>query len=448
VSFPRRRIPPWLLLAAALATVGTAYRPVSPPRLSAAGAVQEAADGSTPDCGPLPDEPFPALQRARQLARLGVESWHRLGHRGRGMKVAVLDSGFRGYRAHLGTALPAHVTARSFRRDGNLEAKDSQHGILCGEVVHALAPDAELLLANWDPDRPDEFVAAARWARGQGARVLSCSVIMPSWSDGEGDGPVHEALARALGSGDEPGDVLLFASAGNIAQRHWAGTFRPDRDGFHEWQPGRHDNLLTPWGTEPVSVELCWQPGADYDLLVLDADSGTEVGRSAARPGSGRLCAVVRFSPRHGHSYEVRLRLACGRPGPFHLAALGSGLDCATPRGSIPFPGDGPEVVAVGAVDANGHRAGYSSCGPNSREPKPDLVAAVPFPSLWRPRPFAGTSAAAPQAAGLATLLWAQHADWTAHHVRRQLQQSARDLGPPGHDYETGYGLVQLPRPD
>ncbi len=447
MTFSRLRTIPWLLVAAALAAAGTARMPVSPPSLPS-DAAHEAADGSTPDCGPLPDEPFPALQRTRQLARLGAELWHRLGRRGRGMKVAVLDSGFRGYRAHLGTALPARVTARSFRRDGNLEAKDSQHGILCGEVVHALVPDAELLLANWDADHPDEFLAAARWARDQGARVLSCSVIMPSWSDGEGDGPVHEALARVLGAGDGRGDALLFASAGNTALRHWAGTFHPDRDGFHEWQPGRHDNLLTPWGSDPVSVELCWQPGADYDLMVADANGDEEVGRSAARPGVRRLCAVVRFTPRPGRTYEVRLRLACGQPGRFHLAALGSGLGCATPRGSIPFPGDGPEVIAVGAVDEDGHRLGYSSCGPNSRMPKPDLVAAVPFPSLWRARPFAGTSAAAPQAAGLAALLWAQHPSWTAHQVRQKLQDLARDLGPPGHDYETGYGLIRLPPPE
>ena len=81
------------------------------------------------------------------------------------MKVAILDSGFRGYRAHLGKALPDTVLVQSFRADSNLEAKDSQHGILCGEVVHALAPEANLLFANWDPDKPEQFLQAARWAR-------------------------------------------------------------------------------------------------------------------------------------------------------------------------------------------------------------------------------------------------------------------------------------------
>ena len=117
--------------------------------------------------------------------------------------------------------------------DGNLEARDSQHGILCAEVLHTIAPDAELLFANWDPDRPDQFLDAVRWARKEGARLVSCSLIMPSWSDGEGQGPVHDALKSILGEGSRNGDLLCFASAGNIAERHWSGSFQADPRGRH-----------------------------------------------------------------------------------------------------------------------------------------------------------------------------------------------------------------------
>ena len=101
-------------------------------------------------------------QRAHHLEQLRVNRWHAAGQRGRGLKVAVLDSGFAGYRDRLGKALPKRVTVRSFRSDGNLEAKDSQHGILCGEVLHALAPDADLLFANWEPQHPEQFLDAVR----------------------------------------------------------------------------------------------------------------------------------------------------------------------------------------------------------------------------------------------------------------------------------------------
>jgi subtilisin family serine protease len=77
--------------------------------------------------------------------------------------------------------------------------------------------------------------------------------------------------------------------------------------------------------------------------------------------------------------------------------------------------------------------------------PKPDFVAPVPFASAWRPKPFGGTSAAAPQAAALAALVWSRHPDRTAAEVRSALRSAALDLLTPGHDWETGYGLVRLP---
>ena len=154
---------------------------------------------------------------------------------------------------------------------------------------------------------------------------------------------------------------------------------------------------------------------------------------------------MARLVPKAHHTYVVRIRLARGPAGPFHLVALGGSLQFANARGSIPFPADGPAVIAVGAVSTEGRRMSYSSCGPNSTQPKPDLVAPVPFASLWRARPFSGTSASAPQAAALAALWWSRYPDWTAAQVRKAVCSSARDLGPPGHDYETGYGLIALP---
>jgi subtilisin family serine protease len=384
--------------------------------------------------------------RAGLFARLGVDRWHAAGVRGRGVKVAVIDSGFRGYRSSAGSTLPRGVLARGFRADGDLEARDSQHGILCGEVIHALAPDAELLFTNWEPDRPETFVRAVAWARQQGARVLSCSVIMPCWSDGEGGGPVHAALAGVMGTGGQQSDVLGFACAGNIAQRHWSGPFHPGADGYHEWRPGQRDNGVVPWDDERVSVELCWPTEASYALSVIDARTGAEIGQAPAQSRAGGHCAVVRFAPKRDGRYLVRVRSSeRSGSGAFHLSVLGGWLERFTERGSIAFPADGPEFVAVGAVDETGRRLEYSSCGPNSRLPKPDFVAPVPFPGVGRTKPFTGTSAAAPQAAALAALLLGRHPEWTPAQARAALQQAAVDIDPPGHDAETGYGLLRLP---
>jgi len=391
---------------------------------------------------------LPERQQFAHLAQMGVDRWQAAGYRGKGVKVAVLDTGFRGYRSFLGKGLPAHVTARSFRSDGNMEARDSQHGILCGEVVHAIAPDAELLFADWDVGQVEQFLAAVRWARQEGARIITCSVITPSWSDGEGGGVVHQALAGILGTGKSASDLVCFASAGNTIERHWSGLFHDGGAGFHEWRSGQQDNLLRPWPNERVAVEAYWHPGADYDLFVYDNDTGKEVTHVGTDHNRGdHSSAVIRFIPEPGHTYRVRVRLAKGPGGLFHLTTTFGYLDCTTPSASICFPADGKEVVAMGAVDDDGHRMAYSACGPNSSSPKPDLVAWVPFPSLIRRnKPFGGTSAASPQGAALAALVLSRHPHSSPDQVRAMLQKSAKDLETPGHDYETGYGLIRLPR--
>jgi subtilisin family serine protease len=388
----------------------------------------------------------------RAVKGLGVPPWHAAGQRGKGIKVAILDSGFNGWKRALGKALPWNVNARSFRADGRLDARDSQHGILCGEVIHRIAPEAELLFANWEPDTPSSFLQAVEWARKEGAQIISCSIIMPTWSDGEGGGPSHEALELLMGAGKKPTDGLFFASAGNTAQRHWSGTIAPTREGRHQWTRGRTENTIRPFGNERVSVELTHKADDAFEIIVRDATANIEIGRATSQPRSPlNIPAVVRFDPESGHSYTVQVRqslvgrgVAAGR---FHLTVLGGKLGTSTKEGSIPFPGDGREVVAIGAVDSSNRRLLYSSCGPGYAANKPDLVAVVPFPSLWRPdQPFAGTSAACPQAAALAALLWSKNPTWSAEDVRKALEKSANKVRS-GHCPETGFGVARLAKP-
>src|SRR5262249_28065062 len=152
-----------------------------------------------------------------------------------------------------------------------------------------------------------------------------CSIIVPSWSDGAGGGDFHRELAKILGSGNAPADLLCFACAGNTAQRHWSGRFHANANGFHEWQPGQHLNTVTPWGGQRVSVELYGQRGTQYELCVRDASTHVEVGRAKSNghflsdfrlgalndksidksAGGNGGSTVVRFLPHPFASYEV-----------------------------------------------------------------------------------------------------------------------------------------------
>src|SRR5262249_35765892 len=185
--------------------------------------------------------------------------------------------------------------------------------------------------------------------------------------------------------------------------------------------------------------------GPKYALEIVDGTENQVIEASLAYTGPDRNTLTARVQPETGHKYRVCVRLLGGTPGPIHLSSLAAWLEHPTASGSIPFPGDGAEWVTVGAVDANGSRAPYSSCGPNSPRPKPDVVAPVPFPASLRGRSFSGTSAATPQAAGLAALVPPRYPDSSPATVPAQLLKSCRDLGPHGHDAETGFGLIRLP---
>jgi hypothetical protein len=108
---------------------------------------------------------------------------------------------------------------------------------------------------------------------------------------------------------------------------------------------------------------------------------------------------------------------------------------------AVKYPAAYPTVLAVGGVDEQKRTEPDSNRGPEI-----DLVAP------WRVYTTAlgggydyneGTSMAAPQAAAVAAMLLARHPDWTPAQLRSQLRHTAEDIGPPGWDPATGYGLLR-----
>jgi hypothetical protein len=174
-------------------------------------------------------------------------------------------------------------------------------------------------------------------------------------------------------------------------------------------------------------------------------DSSGRPARHVSYLATGVGGVSARFTPDPGTGYRLRVEHASGEPSPFRLTVLGAEMEYGTRSNSIAFPAENTRVLAAGAVDADLRRLPCSGCGPAGA--KPDLVGRVPFPSAWRREPFGGTSAAAPQLAGLAALVRCRHPDWAAARVEDFLRRAARDLGEPGADAETGHGLIRLPPP-
>jgi subtilisin family serine protease len=141
------------------------------------------------------------------------------------------------------------------------------------------------------------------------------------------------------------------------------------------------------------------------------------------------------------------------------FAAGNCGGPCADPRCNnntgTPVPINGsnslPEVITVAAVNSRRARIGYSSQGPGNFAPrKPDLAGYSHFFGNFGPNrpgglaePFdSGTSAATPVVCGVAALLLSAFPNLTPAAMAAILTQTAIDLGQPGWDTDTGFGVV------
>ncbi len=114
---------------------------------------------------------------------------------------------------------------------------------------------------------------------------------------------------------------------------------------------------------------------------------------------------------------------------------------------TIGAPADGDSVIAAGAVDNLGLRAGFSSVGPTTLgRIKPDVMArgyAVSSASSLNATGYTlvnGTSFSCPLTAGVCALILSAHPGLTPAQVRWALKMTADNSSTPNNQY--GYGII------
>ncbi|SEN62883.1 S8 family serine peptidase [Paenibacillus sp. OV219] len=126
------------------------------------------------------------------------------------------------------------------------------------------------------------------------------------------------------------------------------------------------------------------------------------------------------------------------------LLVAASGNDGVTfgSRADVKFPAAYPTVVAVAGADPDGNPEPRSNTGPEIDLAAPWHVYTTAIGGGYKSEE--GTSMAAPQVAAAAALVWAMHPDYKPYQVRSLLRQTALDIGEPGFDLASGYGLLQV----
>jgi subtilisin family serine protease len=146
---------------------------------------------------------------------------------------------------------------------------------------------------------------------------------------------------------------------------------------------------------------------------------------------------------------QAAVDYAVGR-GSLVVAAAGNcgitSTTCPTAN-STNFPAAYPNVLAVGATDANDQPASFSTAGSYVAVSAPgarilstypmNRTSTVPGYAL-----FSGTSMATPHVSGLAALLLSGVPSATVAQLRTAIVSTAKDVGVPGRDDKTGAGRI------
>jgi subtilisin family serine protease len=382
------------------------------------------------------------------LAGSGVPVWHAAGFTGAGVKVAILDVGFDGLDDVTADDLPADVVEMAFDYDGIID-RLTDHGTQMAEIVHDVAPDAELVVVTFADTK---FAEAVAWLEFAGVDVVSFSM---EWADGPLDG-THWTAAIIQASIDA--GITWVVAAGNGADTHHNGTTMDvDDDGWIEVTSGGIEhNAFTIKPGDTAKVSLSWNdPATDLDLCLFDmellADDGqpTLIKCTENPQGFGELATELLTLANYTgtqHRYSYGLTRRSGPETTYETRTWGtSTLQFANPAASIAVPANMADVITVGAVNWDTEvLQPYSAWGPNHMgDRKPEVVGPDQVTTSARAGVTnSGTSYAAPHVAGMAALILGAAPNLTPAGVKERITDRASRADDP--DYKHGWGVVRL----
>ena len=400
-----------------------------------------------------PEKPQLFTVTSEGVADIGANTWQAAGISGAGTKIAILDPGFSGYSQMIASGeLPANVITQSFRADGDITGGGQVHGTACAEIVHDVAPGAQLYLVNFNTDV--ELANAINWLISQHVDVISASWGFFGDFRGDGQGSIDNLAQQANAAG-----IFWANAAGNSAQTHWSGAFSdPDGNGWTDFVPGDESNSIQASAGEEIDVFLTWNKwpvtDQDYDVYLFywNGSTSTQVAagdspQTGTQPPSESMTYVVPQGQSGTYYVGIRKYAATG-DAVFQLYIYPYTLEHYVTASSLGGqPSDSPYAMTAGAVAVNTNTLEYfSSQGPTlDGRVKPDIVAPDRVSTAtYGPGGFWGTSAAAPHLAGAAALVKAGHPTDSPADIQSYLESQAADLGAAGKDNLYGSGKLRL----
>lgn len=399
-----------------------------------------------------------------EVAKMNADDWHAAGFDGAGVKIGIIDF-FDADVWELAEAVEeVPASSGGFCRNNGAVCDvwtsfpDQKHGTAVAEIIHEMAPGAQIYVATAITTADTQ--AAVAYFQSQGVKIISRSLTSQYDGQGNGTGPLATVINNAATAG-----MLFVNSAGNAAGgtgylgSYWRGSWvDADADGFIEFQAG--DEVLgfycgflnglrwSDWGANRTN----------YDLYFYN-NAGTFIGQSNSNQAAGALPLELNNwcdGALNVNFMAIKLTAPGGGTGGDVLEIMtnGLGLELWQNAGSAGGPASDTAstgALSVGAIDpANGTAIGiYSSQGPtNDGRIKPDLSAAACVLNHTYSPCFNGTSSSTPAVAGAAALILDANLATTPAQLKTYLLNSATvDRGAAGSDNVFGKGEVILPPP-
>ena len=397
---------------------------------------------------------------------------------GQGMKVGVLSDSVDSLAASQAAGELGVVTVLPGQT-----GTGSSEGVAMLEIVHDLAPNAELFFATATTSEA-QFAQNILDLRAAGCDILVDDVTNFHESPFQ-DGPIARAVAEVVADG-----ALYFSAAGDNGNKNdstsgtWEGDFvdggataapitLPGR--LHNFG-GQNFNTIT---TGSATTQLYWadplgHSANDYDLFVLDSTGATVVGASTnvqngtqdpfeslsigttnqrivvvkATGAASRFLRVVESKGRLGISTAGASWGHSSVEGAFCVAAVP-----VAPAAGGPFVGGATNPVETFSSDglrrifyqADGTPitpGNFSATGGVVRQVADIAAADGVATSVAGFNPFFGTSASAAHAAAVAAQVWGYNRALTPAQVKTALTSTALDIEAAGVDRDSGAGIV------
>jgi subtilisin family serine protease len=257
---------------------------------------------------PAWSEPFTGdLSGLRRPSRLDPvdRAWAFEGSTGRGVTVAIIDSGLEvGHPALLGRVVES-VAVEMRDGDPQVVADDGQdlygHATACGGIVLGLAPEAELVsvrvLGADLRGKGVAFLAGLEWAIERGVQVANLSLSSKSEAL---FGAFHEVADQAAFRG-----VALVSAANNVRAASYPSLFSSVLSVAAHAEPDPWCWYVNP--APPVEFGA-W--GVDVPIAWKDGGSTVATGNSFAAPHVAGLAALIAAKHPRLTPFELKAVLA------------------------------------------------------------------------------------------------------------------------------------------